>query len=318
MIDTYPQEESHTLKRQIGESEEYYNRRLIDPLEVMGASDEFRDELCGLAEQAYKSAEKRGNASEAIEAATDFAYRSMGVRPLEDTKTAAHLGRTWANKELEENSSLEPHQKLRLEMRKLDLVSVANMATFAGAQANNNPTAKKNLESALDASRVTIVKKGIDLLKMYQVEHEQIQDEGKQFELRGTMFELMYMTFRRNHIIQEDEYNSPSILGATHFEDSAATHFPDRNHNYDTIVMKPDGSISEVIQCKSGRSNKVYERPIRVVNGRSFERFMQNPEPFITAMTELASNDPTVSEKRMKQQNALLIGLFAEHVPELV
>lgn len=300
------------------ESDGFYARRAMDPILVALADSETRSDIAEADILAFETAQENGNLHEVVELGTDYTYRSFGVLPHRETAMVANKTLAATNEILKTNDELLPVESLRLEMRKLDLRTVLAAMRHMDTSLNGTSDAKKAVEVMTAASMRDIINDGARLLGRFQQIHDSLNDQKQKSDVRGTMFELLYATFARYQAYEAERYDTEFVLGSTEFEDKAAKHFSERNHNFDTLIVGEKGEVINLVQCKNYQSEQEYEDPIKKITSRSFGKFMNNTHAYVTAIGILASNSADTTESVMRRSLRSLQELFdtnnKEHV----
>jgi len=288
----------------------YYARRVQDPLPI-GVG--FRDDL----EEALNSSlvaidGRKITQNQRLELETDIVYRTYQLGQHDELKMRADTARALAERMATERGL--SYEGLGYSMRALDIRTVLAFIEHsltvkqAGPKEERDEEAKNMVKIStqmLEATLTEINKDGVDLLERYQPEFAVLNGKKnltkEQEKLRkaylGKLFELFYVESQRIGMVEEDKF----IVGATHFEDASATDYPENSHNYDVLVLNLDGSCAGLVQCKAGRSNKVYKKPIVKVEGNDFYDFLDNPGGFIAGFREIIENSGDSDESRMSE-----------------
>lgn len=312
-------EHSKIHSRPEGELDVCYTRRLEDPLEVAFADTDQRQALMDQDKAAIGECLSKGRPGDAAEFITDYSYRSLGIIDRKETVAVAAHGASILRGRLERNEPLTPREKLRLEMRVLDLQNITAFSQFHLASeeldvADLEPKDRKKSKAAalrkLEQQTVSILRSGASLLQAAQQEHDTLSDGEAQQDLRGQMFELLYATYARYEVYQDERVDEEVVVGSTTFDDNAARFFAPENHNYDVLSLDAAGKTIGLVQCKNYANNKRYKWPIQKIEARAFGRFVADPQKCIGAICVLADNNPNVEEQQMVANVKMLEGLF--------
>ncbi len=299
-----------THERRPEETEVFYARSLEDPLVVAFGDQSDRQRLARLASMGLHESIGSHQVSNAIDFATDYAYRAFGIADIQHVTKATNFAGNTIERELKTNEQLTPLQRMKLQSRQLDVMSLQVFGQYhSGKEARSADQNKKAL-TLLEASAKDVIIRGAEALKTAQKVHEDSGDQKMQSDIRGLMFEQLFITYQRLNVYEQERYDETVVLGATVFEDNAARSYEPKNHNYDVLAMNADGSTGEVVQCKNAQDGKQYEKPIRKIQGHNFIRFVSNPDKFISAISRLANNSAGVSERQLQEDQALLDDLF--------
>ncbi|MGZ6005261.1 MAG: hypothetical protein ACXWLH_03850 [Candidatus Saccharimonadales bacterium] len=297
--------------QQIQESTEYRLRRQHDPFIVLDTSQNNLGTLIAQSANGLAASTKAGNTGEFIEFSTDLAYRLFISQDYRHAVSAAQQGANKVMGQLDKPQTT-PFEAIKLKMKATDLLTVQSMSSYLSTMQSGNPKAIEAADAVLEATAKRVIDLGIGALNEAQSHHSSIAYEEDGQYLRGAMFELLYATWQRLKIYQDEKYDKSIVLGATDFEDRPKFTSPkEGSHNFDIMTLASDGVVEKLVQCKDAQDTKPYAYPIEKVIAKGFERFLKDdPQEYLRALARLAGNSPDTTEEQMNQAQKLLDSLF--------
>jgi hypothetical protein len=303
--------EANILTRQVEMSEAFYQRNCVDPLQVAHPTLEFRQQIIEYADAQIPQARLHGKVAEALDFTLDGLYRSLPLETANESIVRIHAARDLIERRLSLGDRISASERLGLQMQQLDLMGLQAFRSYHATSKSGDPAARRSALQILDATSAKQIQIGAKILGEAQKVHEGMPDGDASKELRGKMFELLFVTDQRRRQFSAEEYDQSVLVSATRFEDKPSITFTP-NHNYDVISFDASGKTFDVFQCKNASSKMQYEQHIKMVEGRTFIEFIKNPEKYINAMRILSTNSPAIPEQVMTGNRKLLEGLFDE------
>lgn len=174
------------------ESREHHVRRLLDPLEVAFADPAERQKILGMASEGLSTSLRRGNFPEAVEFAADFAYRAFGVTGAKEVTAATSIAHAKAGELLERDNDLTPAERLALNGRQLDMVSLGGFSRYLGGKEGRTPAEEAEAFETLMGIYKGILRRSGSLLMEAVATYASLDDFRQREKLGGRIFELLY------------------------------------------------------------------------------------------------------------------------------
>jgi hypothetical protein len=295
----------------------YEQRRYDDPLDIIATQQERHPDSGEISTQIYdlhmQRVQSESEAGESVDADRMMKVLEFGLDSLYYDKTQSpedkqafvkHLLEEYAHVRrsslLEGSDDIDPAQVVQwftASTKITDLRSFLLLGQAKAAELMTDTKARTNARQLVDATERDIIHSmSRDMLRAISV-HDSLdkyvrEDEQIRMKLRGMLFEQLALGHERYTIFENEALDTAWARSSLDFEDRPARGFTPL-HSFDIVVNKEEAGTTNtrLIQCKNSINGPVYDERIDMVLGRSFNRFMDNPESYIRMLGELVNND---------------------------
>jgi hypothetical protein len=315
----------HYVSRKPGMSEALYRRACHDPFDSIDPlSEEFpillKESTDGLAESLNS-----GNRDDAIVFSTDIAYlKFFGGNNAVGQECALSLSQL---AEKLRDPTISAVQRLRTEARIVDLAELRSFTDYTQASTTLGPEDKNTALALREAQLKSTILASLGFLKSAHKNFVAETDGEVRGEILGAMFELLYSTNTRRHIYEKETYDEVVVLGSTDMQDFPMMIHTPRRHNFDVLEVDSRGNVLQVTQLKASRNlttrdgkikqERLYDDRIVGISGKSFAKFLDNPQIYIDGLRHAVENSPLTTEQMIVEGSNLVDSLFVKHTRRL-